>query len=69
VGIELDPAVADARLLCRRLLEHGILTKETHGTVVRLSPPLTITRSQLDEALSGIARAFAEWEHDLRHVA
>jgi ornithine--oxo-acid transaminase len=67
VGVELDPALADARLLCRRLMEHGVLTRETHGTVLRLSPPLTISRRELDEALRAIAATFAELGLDARH--
>jgi ornithine--oxo-acid transaminase len=66
VGIELDPALADARQLCRHLMEHGVLTRETHGTVLRLSPPLTISRRELDEALRAIATTFAELGLDAR---
>ncbi|HVJ55608.1 MAG TPA: ornithine--oxo-acid transaminase [Aliidongia sp.] len=51
VGVELDPAKADAALLCAKLAERGILTKETHETVLRLAPPLTITKAELDWAL------------------
>jgi ornithine aminotransferase len=51
VGVELDPALADARAICERLAQRGILTKETHETVVRFAPPLTITRQELDWGL------------------
>ena len=51
VGAEIDPAVASARTACERLLEKGVLSKETHRTVVRLAPPLVITRDDLDWAL------------------
>ena len=33
------------------MLAKGILSKETHGTVVRLAPPLVIARDDLDLAL------------------
>ena len=51
VGAEIDPAVASARAACERLLAKGVLSKETHGTVVRLAPPLVIARDDLDWAL------------------
>ncbi len=50
-GAEIDPAIADARDACERLLAKGVLSKETHRTVVRLAPPLVITREDLDWAL------------------
>ena len=51
VGAEIDPAVASARAACERLLAKGVLSKETHRTVVRLAPPLVIARDDLDWAL------------------
>jgi ornithine--oxo-acid transaminase len=50
-GAEIDPAIAGAREACERLLAKGVLSKETHGTVVRLAPPLVIAREDLDWAL------------------
>jgi ornithine--oxo-acid transaminase len=50
-GAEIDPAVASAREACERLLAKGVLSKETHRTVVRLAPPLVITCEDLDWAL------------------
>ena len=50
-GAEIDPGIADAREACERLLAKGVLSKETHRTVVRLAPPLVITRADLDWAL------------------
>lgn len=51
IGIEIDPAKARARDLCLKLMDLGLLSKETHETVIRLAPPLIITREQLDNAL------------------
>jgi ornithine--oxo-acid transaminase len=63
IGVEVDPAIASARTVCERLLEHGILTKDTHDTVVRFAPPLIVTREQIDSALEGVRAAFAEISH------
>jgi ornithine--oxo-acid transaminase len=50
-GAEIDPDYASARDVCHRLLAKGVLSKDTHGTVVRLAPPLVIARADLDTAL------------------
>jgi len=54
-GIDIEPRYADARTVCERLLAAGVLSKETHETVVRLAPPLVIAREDLDWALDRIA--------------
>lgn len=59
VGIELSPGF-DAREACLRLLQHGLLSKDTHGTVIRMAPPLIIGQSQLDEALGIIKKVLRE---------
>ena len=60
-GAEIDPAVASAREACERLLAKGVLSKETHHTVVRLAPPLVISCEDLDWALD----RFEEVLHEL----
>ena len=57
IGIEIRPASGNARQFCERLMELGILAKETHNTVVRLAPPLVITQAEIDWALERIAQA------------
>lgn len=54
VGLALDPALADAGEVAARLLARGIATRDTHGNVIRLAPPLTIDEATLDEAASRI---------------
>ncbi len=41
----------DGREVCERLAERGVLAKDTHGTCVRLAPPLVISETDLDWAL------------------
>ena len=57
VGVEIDPAFAGARQVCDALVDEGVLTKDTHGTVVRMAPPLTIEPAQIDLAVAALARA------------
>jgi ornithine--oxo-acid transaminase len=60
VGAEIDPAHASARDVCLRLLAKGVLSKDTHGTVVRLAPPLVIGRTDLDQALDALEETLHE---------
>jgi ornithine--oxo-acid transaminase len=54
-GAEIDPRFASARQACEALLDKGVLSKETHHTVVRLAPPLVICRDDLDLAIDRFA--------------
>ncbi len=56
VGLAIDPAKAKARDVCLKLMELGVLTKETHETVIRLAPPLVITKEQLDFVVEQIRK-------------
>lgn len=47
-----------ARDFCLQLMEKGLLSKETHETVIRFAPPLVITKAQIDEALDIIRGVF-----------
>jgi ornithine--oxo-acid transaminase len=60
VGIELSPQAAPAREVCERLLEMGVLAKDTHETTVRLAPPLCVTQEDLEWATERILTALAE---------
>jgi ornithine--oxo-acid transaminase len=59
-GIELTPGAAPARAVCERLLELGVLAKDTHETTVRLAPPLVVSQGDLEWALERIVTALAE---------
>jgi ornithine--oxo-acid transaminase len=60
VGIELTPEAAPAREVCERLMEMGVLAKDTHETTVRLAPPLCVTQEDLDWAAERILTALGE---------
>ncbi len=51
VGIVLKGTAGGARRFCEALMERGLLCKETHWNVIRLAPPLIITREEIDWAL------------------
>jgi ornithine--oxo-acid transaminase len=58
IGIEIADPKITARQICLELLTAGLLSKETHGTVIRLAPPLIITKQQLDDAFDIIKKVF-----------
>ncbi|MBQ4334516.1 MAG: ornithine--oxo-acid transaminase [Myxococcaceae bacterium] len=60
IGVVLRQGRGGARPYCERLMEAGILCKETHEDVIRFAPPLTITREEIDWALERIAPILAE---------
>jgi len=60
IGVEIDPDKGSARDICLRLMDRGLLSKETHETVVRLAPPLIIDRAQIDWAVSQIREVLEE---------
>jgi ornithine--oxo-acid transaminase len=51
LAIELHPRAGGARRFCEALKHRGILCKDTRENTIRVSPPLVITRQQIDEAL------------------
>lgn len=59
IGLVIDPAKISARKVCLKLLELGLLSKETHETVIRLAPPLVVTRDELEQAFLIIQQGLA----------
>jgi ornithine--oxo-acid transaminase len=53
IAVELNGM---ARPYCEALMEEGILCKETHDHVIRLAPPLIVTREELDWAFERIKK-------------
>src|SRR5271165_3774518 len=53
IGVELNKL---ARPFCEALKKSGVLCKETHGAVIRIAPPLVITREEIDWAVERIEK-------------
>jgi ornithine--oxo-acid transaminase len=51
-GVDIDPALMTGREACERLAERGVLVKDTHGSTIRLAPPLVVTADELDHAVA-----------------
>ncbi|MFG2138951.1 ornithine--oxo-acid transaminase [Streptomyces sp. NPDC048650] len=58
-GVDIDPSLGTGRAISERLLAEGVLAKDTHGSTIRLAPPLTITRGELEGALGSLERALS----------
>jgi len=53
-GIQLTERARPARRSAERLLERGVLAKDTHESTLRLAPPLVISKEELDWGLERI---------------
>ena len=61
IGLELDTRRVSARQFVETLLKHGVLSKDTHGTVARFAPALIIEREQIDWGVARIRDALREY--------
>ncbi len=62
IGIDIEPKLGSAREVCETLMGRGLLSKETHETVVRLAPPLVIGREEIDWAVTQITEVLEEMD-------
>lgn len=60
IGLELTKEAGGARRFCEALMKEGLLCKETHENVIRLAPPLTIRKKDINFALKKINKVFRE---------
>jgi ornithine--oxo-acid transaminase len=59
-GIDIDPALMTGREMCERLMAKGVLAKDTHGSTVRLAPPICIEATDLDWMVDQLAAVLAD---------
>ncbi|MHA5050665.1 ornithine--oxo-acid transaminase [Streptomyces sp. SD15] len=53
-GVDIDPALGTGHEISEGLMREGVLVKDTHGSTIRLAPPLTITGEELQSALGAL---------------
>jgi len=58
-GIDIDPALMTGREACERLMAVGVLAKDTHGSTIRLAPPLVVTEEDVNFAVDRLAEVLA----------
>jgi ornithine--oxo-acid transaminase len=59
-GIDIDPSLATGRQVCERLMAKGVLAKDTHGSTIRLAPPLVVEKDDLEWAVGQLTEVLAE---------
>ncbi|MEU3998391.1 ornithine--oxo-acid transaminase [Streptomyces fungicidicus] len=58
-GVDVDPALGTGREISERLMREGVLVKDTHGSTIRLAPPLTVTAEELQGALRTLEKVLS----------
>ncbi|MFI6145298.1 ornithine--oxo-acid transaminase [Streptomyces sp. NPDC051109] len=59
-GVDIDPSHGTGRAISERLMERGVLVKDTHGATIRIAPPLVISKEDLDWGLDQLRDVLAE---------
>ncbi|MET0724987.1 MAG: ornithine--oxo-acid transaminase [Leifsonia sp.] len=60
-GIDIDPELASGRAVCEALMARGVLAKDTHGSTIRLAPPLVVSEEDLDWAVAQLRAVLEEF--------
>ena len=58
-GIDIDPDLGTGKELCLRLAARGVLAKDTHGSTIRLAPPIVVTHDEIDWLVDRFADALS----------
>ena len=56
IGMEFFPEAGNVRHYARKMMDAGLLCKETHKHIIRFAPPLVITRNEINWALERIEK-------------
>ena len=59
-GVDIDPALATGREVCEALMRRGVLAKDTHGSTIRLAPPIVVEEGDLDWAVDQLEAVLRE---------
>ena len=60
-GIDIDPAIGTGREVCEALMRRGVLAKDTHGSTIRLAPPIVVEAEDLDWAVEQLEVVLGEF--------
>jgi ornithine--oxo-acid transaminase len=59
-GVDIAPSHGTGRQISERLMDQGVLVKDTHGSTIRIAPPLVISKEDLDWGLDRLRAVLAE---------
>lgn len=58
-GVDIEPSHGTGREISQKLMERGVLVKDTHGSTIRIAPPLVISKEDLDWGLDQLRAVLA----------
>ncbi|WP_156723423.1 ornithine--oxo-acid transaminase [Streptomyces apocyni] len=58
-GVDIDPVYGTGREISEKLMAKGVLVKDTHGSTIRIAPPLVISKEDLDWGLDQLRAVLA----------
>ncbi len=67
-GVDIDPQMGTGRAVCERLLAHGVLAKDTHGSTIRLAPPFVAEPEEIDWAVGQLGAVLREMASERVHL-
>ncbi|MFJ9808415.1 ornithine--oxo-acid transaminase [Streptomyces sp. NPDC101158] len=59
-GVDIVPAKGTGRQISEKLMERGVLVKDTHGSTIRIAPPLVIGKEDLDWGLEQLRAVLSD---------
>ncbi|MFJ3900594.1 ornithine--oxo-acid transaminase [Streptomyces sp. NPDC090025] len=59
-GVDITPTKGTGREISEKLMARGVLVKDTHGSTIRIAPPLVISKEDLDWGLEQLRGVLAE---------
>ncbi|MEU7010899.1 ornithine--oxo-acid transaminase [Streptomyces sp. NPDC046332] len=59
-GVDIAPVKGTGREISEKLMERGVLVKDTHGSTIRIAPPLMIGKEDLDWGLEQLRAVLSE---------
>ncbi|MGW7053798.1 ornithine--oxo-acid transaminase [Streptomyces sp. NPDC054887] len=58
-GVDITPSRGTGREISEKLMDRGVLVKDTHGSTIRIAPPLVISKEDLDWGLDQLGAVLA----------
>lgn len=59
-GVDVDPSLLSGKQVAAAMAERGVLVKETHGSTIRIAPPLVVTSDEVRLITQALARVLSE---------
>lgn len=67
-GLDIDPSLMSGREMSEAMLERGLLAKDTHGSTIRLAPPIVASDEDIDLIVSSVREILASRAAERAHA-